>query len=192
MGDVCTAYDCEGLYSVIKDQIEGIEGLECSDYSGVAEGVIYACDVTAGTSSGSAALAIDPDPSDDNGVVVQPFSRECVAAIPENGDIVASQFYCLDTKDADFETYLAAVSDSTLDCGDELPVHATTRFDLLTGTRPSVAVKSVFDSIVASSGFYAVIVLPTEEDSTGSGVRYPFGLGLSATLAISSILASLI
>ena len=190
-GGLCTPYDCEGLYSIIKDQIEGIQEIQCSDYSGKGEGLIYACSVTAGaTSTGSAALAIDPSPADDSGVIVKDFSRECTAEIPATEEQVASRYSCLDTKTVDVASYEAAVAASALDCGDAEPVHATTRFDLMTGFNPQVVIRSEFSSTIARSGFYATIFAVEDGDGSsnqGSGAASSC-LGYRAFINASMVL----
>jgi hypothetical protein len=148
-GNICTAYGCEEYYDIIKGQLEGIGALECADYTGAIEGQVYACSVGAGLSNGSVSLIIRPE----SGSVIQPFERECKAAIAGEAE---DGFYCLDNKDANYDDYLASAAAAGLDCEDS-PIHGTVRINMLSGSSLSAVRVEEFDESIAGSGIYAVI-----------------------------------
>lgn len=160
VGNICTAYGCEELYDIIKDQIDGIEALECMDYSGQGEAQVYACSVGTGISGGNLALVIEPKETS----IIQPFARECMAMIP--GD-AGESFYCLDNKDTSFDDYLSAAAAAGLDCGGDAPIHATVRINLLSGLSIGAVRKEEFDEAIARSGYFADIGVYSSSDSGG-------------------------
>jgi hypothetical protein len=174
--NLCTAWGCESIYAIIKENFEAVGGLECADYRGATEGQVYACSVGTGISNGGIGLNILPE----SGSVVQPFKRECRAAIIGEAQ---ESFYCLDNKDANYDDYLTSAAAAGLDCGDS-PIHATIQFNLLEGLSLSAVRVEEFDESIAGSGLFADIgVFGSGDEGVDDGSNAAGSGFVSTTLA---------